>query len=69
MSMSYILKTFLNKKIVLYNSLIDETNEEISNINQEIKTLLGNKNQLLVTKIDAQNQTSLVSKMLSAINS
>ena len=69
MSMSYILKTFLNKKIVLYNSLIDETNEEISNINQEIKTLLGNKNQLLVTKIDAQNQTTLVSKMLSAINS
>jgi len=67
--MSYILKTFLNKKIVLYNSLIDETNEEISNINQEIKTLLGNKNQLLVTKIDAQNQTTLVSKMLSAINS
>ncbi|MCL8209959.1 hypothetical protein [Spiroplasma attinicola] len=69
MSMSYILKTFLNKKIVLYNSLIDETNDEIANINQEIKTLLGNKNQLLITKIDAQNQTTLVSKMLSAINS
>ncbi|MCL8210041.1 hypothetical protein [Spiroplasma attinicola] len=69
MSMSYILKTFLNKKIVLYNSLIDETNDEIANINQEIKTLLGNKNQLLVTKIDAQNQTILISKMLSTINS
>ncbi|MCL8210552.1 hypothetical protein LT336_00296 [Spiroplasma sp. JKS002671] len=69
MSMSYILKTFLNKKIVLYNSLIDQTNDEISNINQEIKTLLGNKNQLLITKIDAENHKILLSNMLSSINS
>ena len=69
MSMSYILKTFLNKKIVLYNSLIDETNDEIANINQEIKTLLGNKNQLLITKIDAENHKILLSNMLSSINS
>jgi len=67
--MSYILKTFLNKKIVLYNALIDETNDEIANINQEIKTLLGNKNQLLITKIDAENHKILLSNMLSSINS
>ncbi|MCL8210988.1 hypothetical protein LT336_00740 [Spiroplasma sp. JKS002671] len=69
MSMSYILQTFLNKKIVLYDSLINQTNDEITNINQQIATLLGNKNQLLITKIDAQNHKILVSKMLSAINS
>jgi len=69
MSMSYILKTFLNKKIVLYDSLINQTNNEITNINQQIATLLGNKNQLLTTKINAQNQTILISKMLSKINS
>ncbi len=69
MSLSYILETFLNKKIVWYNSLINQTNDEINNINQQIATLIGHKNQLLTTKIDAQNQTILVSNMLSAINS
>ncbi|MCL8210913.1 hypothetical protein LT336_00657 [Spiroplasma sp. JKS002671] len=67
MSMSYILETFLNKKIVLYNSLINQTNDEITNINQEIATLIGNKNQLLTNKSEAQNHKILISKMFSAI--
>ena len=68
MSLAYILKTFLNKKIVHYNSLNQEVTDGIGAINQEIKELLNDKSVLLNDKISAQNQIIPISTLLSSIN-
>jgi|GEM_PF-729401 len=69
MNLTYILKTFLNKKIVNYNSLNQAATDGISAINQKIKELLNDKSVLLDEKVATQNQKIIVSNMLSSVNS